>query len=71
MNTDLRAYNRRIIEKDRRYLTRAENGQPVWHWSPYHAWWDAENGGRFVTAVARKVGGTVRVFNPITGSVTE
>lgn len=69
MKTDLTAYDRRIIEKDRRYLTGAENGKPVWHWSQYHAWWDQENGGRFVAAVARKVGGQVRTFNPITGAI--
>ena len=69
MNVDLRQYDRRIVEKDRRYLTGAKNGEPVWYWSPYHAWYDAENGGRFVPEIARKVGGTVRTFNPITGEI--
>ena len=69
MTTDPAAYERRIIEKDRRYLTGAKNGEPVWYWSPYHAWWDEEHGGRFVPEVAMQVGGVVRIFNPITGSI--
>lgn len=69
MNTDLRTYNRRIVEKDKRYLTHAERGRPAWHWSPYHAWWDAENGGQFVPEIAKKVGGKVRTFNPVTGVI--
>lgn len=69
MNTDLTAYERRIIEKDRRYLWGAKNKEPVWHWSPYHAWWDEEHSGRYVAEVAKEVRGTVRIFNPITGTI--
>ena len=69
MNTNLRDYDRKIIEKDRRYLFKAENGEPVWHWSLYHAWWDEEHGGQYVPEVAKQVGGTVRTFNPITGEI--
>ena len=69
MSMDRRTYDRRIIVKNRRYLQKAENGEPVWTWSPYDAWWDEENGGRFVGIIAEKVGGKIRRFNPISGEV--
>ena len=69
MKTDMSQYDRRIIEKDRRYLIGAKNKQPVWYWSPYHAWWDEEHGGRYVPEVAKQVGGTVLIFNPINGNI--
>ena len=68
MSVDMKQYDRMIIEKDRNYLSHAENGEPVWHWSPYHAWWDPFK-GRYARKVADKVGGIVRVFNPITGDI--
>lgn len=69
MDINLKAYERRIIEKDGQFLKRAENRRPVWYWSAYDAWWDQENGGRYVAEVAEAVGGRVRVFNPITGAI--
>ena len=68
---DRQEYDRRIIVKNRRYLQKAENGEPVWTWSPYDAWWDEENGGRFVGIIAEKVSGKIRRFNPITGELKD
>lgn len=71
MNTDLTTYERRIIEKDRRYLWGAKGGAPVWVPSPYDAWWDQENSGANVLMVAKEIGGTVRTFNPLTGEIKD
>ena len=71
MTTDRAAYERRIIEKDRRYLWGAKNGAPVWVPSPYDAWWDQENSGANVLMVAKEIGGTVRTFNPLTGELKD
>ena len=69
MSIDLRTFDRRIIEKDRRYLWGAKDREPVWVWSPHDAWWDEENSGRYVQRVANRVGGIIRTFNPITGEL--
>ena len=71
MKTDPRTYERRIIEKDRRYLWGAKDGGPVWVPSPYDAWWDQENDGANVLIVAKEVGGTVRTFNPLSGELKD
>ena len=71
MKTDLSQYDRRIIEKDRRYLWGAKNGAQVWVPSPYDAWWDQENSGANVLMVAKEIGGTVRTFNPLTGELKD
>lgn len=64
----IRSRDRLIIERGGVYLAGARNGQPLWHWSKYHAWWDENHNGRYVEKVAAKVGGTVMLFNPITGN---
>lgn len=71
MKTDPRTLERRIIEKDRRYLWGAKDGAPVWVPSPYDAWWDQENSGANVLMVAKEIGGTVRTFNPLTGEIKD
>lgn len=71
MKTDPRTLERRIIEKDRRYLWGAKDGAPVWVPSPYDAWWDQENSGANVLMVAKEIGGTVRTFNPLTGELKD
>lgn len=71
MKTDPRTLERRIIEKDRRYLWGAKDGAPVWVPSPYDAWWDKENSGANVLMVAKEIGGTVRTFNPLTGEIKD
>ena len=71
MKTDPRTLERRIIEKDRRYLWGAKDGAPVWVPSPYDAWWDQENSGANVLMVAKETGGTVRTFNPLTGELKD
>ena len=68
MEVNIKAFDRKIVEKDRRYISRAYAGQPEYHWSLYSAWWDPK-GGENARLVARKIGGTVRTFNPITGDV--
>lgn len=67
---DINDYARLIIEKDNRYLYRARNKRPIWHWSSYDAWFDKFHRAGMTAAVARKFGGTVRSFNPITGEIT-
>lgn len=71
MSIDLRTFNRRIIEKDRRYLWGAKDGAPVWVPSQYDAWWDQENSGANVLMVAKEISGTVRTFNPLTGELKD
>ena len=68
MTVDLSKYDRPIIEKDRRYLYCVHDLRPEWHWSPYHAWWDRRRNGS-ARMVAKKLGGKVRIFNPITGDI--
>lgn len=69
MSVDMSKYDRLIIEKDRRYLTGVKDLRPQWHWSPYHAWWDKHGRRETTKGIARKLGGRVRRFNPITGEV--
>ena len=71
VSVDIRQYTRVIIRKNRQYLQCRSvlGGGLVWCPSPYHAWWDEEHGGRYVAEVAKEVRGTVRIFNPITGTI--
>lgn len=70
MKIKTESYSRLIVEKDRRYLYRAKNKTAVWHWSSYDAWYDSFKRPGAALAVARKFGGIVRKFNPITGEIT-
>lgn len=69
MTADVNAYDRMIIEKNRQYLYCVKDNNPVWHWSPWHAWHDELNRTEITKTIARKIGGKVRKFNPITGEI--
>lgn len=66
---DISKYDRLIIEKDRQYLTCVKDLRMQWHWSPYHAWWDKRGRKDITKAIAWRIGGKVRRFNPITGEI--
>ena len=69
MNTNINDYNRMIIEKNRQYLYCVKDNNLVWHWSPWHAWHDELKRTWITKTIARKIGGNVRKFNPITGEI--
>jgi len=69
MTADVNAYDRMIIEKNRQYLYCVKDNNLVWHWSPWHAWYDELKRTGITKTIARKIGGNVRKFNPITGEI--
>lgn len=68
MKVDLSEYERKIVQKGRLYLYCAGgDGSLQWTNSKYDAW-SSKRRDKAVM-VAKKVGGRVRTFNPITGDI--
>ena len=63
-------YDRFVVMKQNYYLRGiGMNGELLWSTSPWDAW---HNPWRHnVQKVAKRVGGKMRVFNPITGRVSD
>lgn len=64
---DIRLYTRCIVHKNGQFLQgrRMLLGELIWNSSPWDAW--ATRRLADAASVARKVGGTVVLFNPIIG----
>jgi hypothetical protein len=68
MNTDLKEYDRMIVKKDGYFLVgMGLDGHLRWSTSPWDAWHHSKR--QYVIRVAKRVGGKMKIFNPIRGSV--
>lgn len=70
MSVDLKEYDRMIIRRNGYFLVgMGEDGHLRWSTSPYDAWHHKKR--QYVIRVAKRVGGKMKIFNPINGRILQ
>ena len=67
MTVDLRDYEEFVVRKGRLYMFSVTDGYLRWTNSPYDAWRHKRRDK--ARMVAKRIGGRVCAFNPVTGEV--